>query len=88
MKTNPRRKPATQADVNRAKDEGFSMGAELMLDLMIYTLGTDFDMTDEWFDRFHERFMNHMDSFVKGYLSKEDMRSTTLEERGWEVKLV
>lgn len=88
MKTNPRKRPASVADVNRAKDEGFQMGAELMLDLMIYTLGTDFEMTDEWLDRYHERFMAHMDSFAKGYLSKEDMRSTTLEERGWEVRLV
>lgn len=88
MKTNPRKRPASAADVNRAKDEGFRMGAELMLDLMIYTLGTDFEMTDEWLDRYHERFMAHMDSFAKGYLSKEDMRSTTLEERGWEVRLV
>lgn len=88
MKTNPRKRPASAADVNRAKDEGFQMGAELMLDLMIYTLGTDFEMTDEWLDRYHERFMAHMDSFAKGYLSKEDMRSTTLEERGWEVRLV
>lgn len=88
MKTNPRKRPASVADVNRAKDEGFQMGAELMLDLMIYTLGTDFEMTDGWLDRYHERFMAHMDSFAKGYLSKEDMRSTTLEERGWEVRLV
>lgn len=88
MKTNPRKRPASAADVNRAKDEGFQMGAELMLDLMIYTLGTDFEMTDEWLDRYHERFMAHMDSFANGYLSKEDMRSTTLEERGWEVRLV
>lgn len=88
MKTNPRKRPASAADVNRAKDEGFQMGAELMLDLMIYTLGTDFEMTDEWLDRYHERFMAHMDSFARGYLSKEDMRSTTLEERGWEVRLV
>lgn len=86
-KVNPRRIPRSQADVERARDEGADIGAQLMLDLMVFTLATDFNLPDTWLDRFHERFMAHMESYTKGYLTQEDMRSTTLTERGWEVKL-
>lgn len=86
-KTNPRRIPCTQADVERAMKYGSDTGASIILDVMIYTLATDFQLPDAWLDKFHERFMAHIDSYVKGYLSQEDMRQTTLAERGWEVQL-
>lgn len=87
MRTNPRRIPRTQADVDRARMEGADKGAKLMLDVMVYTLATDFALPDSWLDRFHERFMAHLDDFVRGYITQEDMRQTALQERGWEVEL-
>ncbi len=87
MKTNPRRIPCSLADVEKARMDGADKGAQLMLDVMIYTLGTDFNLPDSWLERFHDRFMAHLDDFVKGYITQEDMRQTTLQERGWEVQL-
>lgn len=86
-RVNPRRVPCSLADVERARSEGADAGAKLMLDVMIYTLGTDFNLPDAWLAKYHERFMAHIDDFVKGYISQEDMRKTTLAERGWEVDL-
>ena len=86
-KTNPRKIPRTEADVERAIQFGCDTGARLILDTMVYTLATDFKLSDEWLDHFHERFMAHIDSYTKGYITQEDMRKTTLAERGWEVQL-
>lgn len=86
-KTNPRNRPATQADVKRAWGEGFEAGVALHLDVMIFTLGTDFSLPDVWLEKFHERYMAHMDSYAKGYLTQEDMRKTTLAEKNWQVEI-
>lgn len=87
-KVNPRNIPRTQADVNRADKDGFRRGFVLCMDLMVFTIGTDFqNLPDDWLERFHERFMSHMDSYNKGYLTQHDMRQTALAEKGWGVEL-
>lgn len=82
-KTNPRRIPATQADVTKAYKEGLSH----MLELVTFTLGTDMGVSDEWFDRFHDRLMAHVDSMARGYISIADVRKTTRDEKHWETDL-
>lgn len=83
-KTNPRKIPRSQADVDKA----FENGASLMLDLIVFTLGTDMEMPDEWLEQFHERYMAHLKALTDGYISREDLRNTTYQERGWEVNLI
>lgn len=85
---NPKRIPRTQSDVDRAYDLGVEAGGKMVLDLMVYTLGCDMDCSDEWLDRFHERFMKNMDCHVHGDLSSHDMRKTAFAEKGWEISLV
>lgn len=82
-KINPRRKPATQADVVRAYKQGLAH----MMEIVTFTLGTDMEVSDEWFDRFHDRLMAHIDSMAKGYITTADVRKTTREEIGWETDL-
>jgi len=84
MKTNPRRKPATAADVNKA----FQNGCILTMDIMLFTLTTDMEVTPEWMDFFNERYMAHLRAHKAGYLSQEDMRKTAKEECGLEFELV
>lgn len=87
-KTNPKRIPRSQADVDKAYDEGFYDGLRDALDIMVYTLGCDCEMSDDWLDFFHERFMKNLDCHVHGELSTKDMRKTMYAEKGWEVQLV
>ena len=81
---NPRRIPRSQADVDKA----FRDGAAMTMEVMIFTLGTDMDMSDEWLDRFHNRYMAHLRALNAGYITAEDLRQTTLYEKGWELNFV
>ena len=87
-KTNPQKIPKTQADVDRAWTSGFEAGAETIMDVMIYTIGNDMDMSDEWLGFFHDRFMKNMECHLHGELTKKDMRSVVYAEKGWEVELI
>lgn len=84
---NPKRIPRTQADVDKAYDLGVEAGGKMVLDLLVYTIGCDMDMPDDWLDKFHERFMKNMDCHINGELTAYDMRKTTYFEKGWEVEL-
>lgn len=88
QKTNPKKIPKSQADVDKAYGEGFYNGLRDALDIMVYTLGCDCEMSDDWLDFFHERFMKNLDCHVHGELSTKDMRETMYAEKGWEVQLV
>lgn len=88
QKINPNKKPKTEADVKRAYSDGFQDGMKDIMDLMIYTLGTDMEESDEWLDRFHDRFMKNLECHVHGELTSYDMRTTAYSEKGWEVQLL
>lgn len=83
-KVNPRHVPVSMADVNKA----YRDGCVLTMDIMLFTLATDMEVSPEWLDRFHERYMAHLKAHRAGYLSQDDMRETTKEETGWEFELV
>ena len=87
-KTNLRRVPQTMADVRRAYGEGYQDGMKDLMDIMVYTIGTDMEMSDEWLERFHERFMKNLDCHINGELTTYDIRSTMYAEKGWEVKIL
>lgn len=84
---NPKKVQRTEADVRRAYDKGFSDGLRDLLDVMVYTLGADMEMDDDWLDFFHDRFMKNMECHYKGELTTHDLRSTVYEEKGWEVQI-
>lgn len=83
-KRNPRKIPRTQADVDKA----FRDGAIMVMELMVFTLGTDMDMSDEWLDKYHDRFMAHLRAYNAGYITVEDLRKTTYQEKGWQTDIV
>ena len=84
QKVNPRRIPRSQADVEKA----FRDGAAMTMEVMIFTLGTDMDMSDEWLDKYHERFMAHLKALNAGYITVEDLKQTTYQEKGWETDII
>lgn len=81
---NPKRIPRSQADVDKA----FRDGAAMTMEVMIFTLGTDMDMSDEWLDMYHDRFMAHLKALNAGYITIEDLKQTTYQEKGWETNIV
>lgn len=85
---NPNNAQRTQKDVNRAYGEGFYNGLRDAIDIMVYTLGCDCEMADDWLEFFHERFMKNFECHVHGELSTKDMRDTVYAEKGWEVQIV
>lgn len=84
-KTNPKNIPRTESDVRRAYDDGFTDGMRDLLDVLVYTLGSECEMSDEWLDFFHERFMKNMECHYHGELTTHDLRATVYAEKGWEV---
>ena len=86
--TNPKRIPRTEADVQKAYSDGFQDGMRDIMDVMVYTLGAECEMSDEWLDFFHERFMKNLLCHVHGELTTYDMRKTLYAEKGWEVSIV
>ena len=87
QKKNPNKIPRTEADVRRAYGEGYYDGLHDLMDIMVYTIGSECEMSDDWLDFFHERFMKTMECFFHGELTSHDLRSTMYAEKGWEVEI-
>lgn len=83
IKINPRKIPCSKADVDKA----FRDGAVMTMEVMIFTLGTDMDMTEEWLDKFHDRFMAHLRALNAGYITVDDLKNTTYQEKGWQTEI-
>lgn len=82
-KVNPRRVPVSAADVDKA----FRDGCVLTMDLMMFTLLTDMEVSPEWMDKYHARYMAHLRALHAGYITQKDLRDATSEETGWEFVL-
>lgn len=75
MKSNPRRIPRSQADVNKAYDKGVEFGVEFAINCFLFTLKDKHDAPSEDMMILRNEFMNLMDSIDKGYLTYEDVKT-------------
>lgn len=83
-RTNPRRLPATQADVDRAKDAGMKEATGYAMAIMLTVLVDKFDGADYIADVWRE--VNDLsDSVVKGYVTVADLRNTL--KREYEIEI-
>jgi hypothetical protein len=80
MKTNPRRIPRTQADVDRAHERGREEGVNGALILFLYTMMDKFGAGDEELKQFADAFSYTVDSIEKGYITEADLRKVVKEE--------
>lgn len=85
-KTNPKKIPRSEADVIRARQEGFDEGIKGALAIMMYTPLDKFSATDEEIREFNEAFRYTLDSLNKGYIKDKDIQSVLKAEYGWEVE--
>lgn len=81
VKTNPRKRPVTQADLNRVKIEAI----ENAFHIMLYVLCDKLNATHDELYQFAREINYEVDSVNKGYLSMRDIRRVVEDE--YDVKL-
>lgn len=79
-KTNPRRIPRTQKDVDDAFRYGTYKGSETALIILVHTI-CDMNVDDDFVDRLWEGYRYNVDSMHKGYMKLGDVRRTLEAER-------
>lgn len=84
-KTNPRKIPATQADVKRAKEQGYVEGVEAALAMMLYAIA-DKEHFPKWqIQRIGKEVNDVSDSVIKGYVTIPGILHMLKEEYNIEV---
>lgn len=86
-KTNPLKIPKTQADVDRAYEKGREDAIKILLNICVYTLGSDMGMSDEDLEIFNKRFIKNLECHLTGEMTEKDIRETLLAEKGWEIEI-
>ena len=84
-KVNPRRIPATGADVRKAKDNGMQFGVEFGINCILHILLDKHDAPEEDIMQLRDEFMYLMDSIAKGYITYADIRQSLRRENNLEV---
>ena len=79
-KTNPRRRPATQADVERARDEAVRETVRFCMVVFFTVLLDKFAASKEDLQRVWDEVNDLSDSVKKKYVSLKDLKSVLVEE--------
>lgn len=87
-KTNPRRKPATAADVNKARQNGMDFGVEFAINCILYILKDKHGSEDADIAQLRDEFMYLIDSIAKKYVSYSDITKTLSVEYDLSVHMV
>ena len=86
MKTNPRRIPRTQADVERAYKSGMEAATQGLLGIVVITL-KDLGEPDEYIAKFEKKFNRTVQSWLNGEIKERDVSGALKEDYGIEVEL-
>lgn len=81
-KVNPRRKPATQADVNRAKQSATETAITAAWAIFFSALRDKEGFGPKRLHRVWDEVNNISDSIEKGYITVTDLQRALLEEAG------
>ena len=84
-KVNPRRKPVSQADVNRAKDQATSEAIRRILYLVLYILIDKHEAPKEDIKQLAAEVNYYADSISQGYITWKDVERVVRDE--YEVEL-
>lgn len=84
-KVNPRRVPATQADIERAKNQATSDAIRRIVYLMLYILIDKHEAPKEDIHQLAEEVNYYADSITNGYITWKDVERVVRDE--YEVKL-
>ena len=81
-KPNPRKRPATQADVQRAKRDAKNEAVQFAWAILFTVLRDKEGYSIEDLRRVWAEVENLSDSIIKGYVSVADLRTALREEAG------
>lgn len=81
-KTNPRRRPASMADVERAKREAGTETTRISWSIFFTVLRDKEGMSNEDLGRIYAEVEALSDSVIRGYCSVSDLRDTLRREAG------
>lgn len=81
-KINPRKRPASYADVMRAYQEGFDKGITGALSIMLYTLQDKFAADESQLQEFADAFNYTLDSLNRGFITQKDLEAVLKDEYG------
>lgn len=81
-KINPRRKPATMADVNRAKVRASDTATKITLAIFLTVLCDDFDFTKEQITHAWERLDKLSEEVAERRVSAHDLITVLRDEYG------
>ena len=84
-KVNPRRKPATHADVEKAKSQASSEAIRKILYLVLYILIDKHDAPREDIHQLADEVNYYADSISRGYITWKDVERVVRDE--YEVQL-
>lgn len=84
-KVNHKRRPATGADVKRAKDAGMNFGIEFGINCILHILLDKHNAPEDDIMQLRDEFMYLMDSISKGYVTYADIRQSLRLENNLEV---
>lgn len=84
-RVNPHRKPVTQADVNRAKNEATNEAIKRICYLMLYILIEKHNAPYEDIQQLAEEVNYYADSITRGYVSWKDIEHVVVDE--YDVRL-
>ena len=85
-KVNPRRRPATQADVQRAKQKGQEEAVKLAWSILFTVLRDKEDYDLEGLQRVWKEVDDLSDSIAKGYCTVTDLRDVLKQEIGANIE--
>ena len=86
-RTNPKKKPATQYDVERARREGRYEGFNGLMSMFLWVTAEDFNFTDSDLEKLQERIMYYCQEIMSGRLKLNDIISALKEEHGITIQL-
>lgn len=81
-KTNPNRKPATQADVNKAYERGLKEGLNRAAAFFLSVMRDRFDASPEECDRIWQAINERAESINERYARLQDFEKALLDEDG------
>ena len=84
-KTNPRRQPATMADIERAKNAATIEAMRRVIYLMLYILIDKHEAPREDIKQLADEFNYYADSVKQGYITWKDIEHVVKEE--YEVRI-
>lgn len=85
QKTNQKRIPRTQADVDRAFMDGMNVGMEITIDLFMTVLLDKHNATQAEIDVLAVELESLCDSIDKGYINYVDLRNTLREDYHFKI---